>query len=155
MKRTLGPQGLPSRTDEEVPRGVVGELALAEEAHAPAGLVQRPVGADARVLHGLYVFRRPVGPIGGYVVWPHLPTEGGPKEQVEHGAVLGDLARGDQHGEDDACLATVHDVVGPVAEPAGVFGPPHGAGVGVGPAGSGVGGPLAPGGSLERAVLGA
>jgi hypothetical protein len=110
-----GPQGLPGRADVEILFGIVGELALAEEAHAPPGLVQHQVGTDARVLDGPYVLSRPVLAVGGDVVGPQLPPEGTTEEQVEHGAVLADFAWGDQHGEDDARLASVHYVVGLVA----------------------------------------
>ena len=82
-----------------------------------------------------------------------MPAEDCAPEQVEHGAVLGDLRGRDQDIEDDPGLASVHDVVDLVAEPAAGFRPGgHRGGVGVGFRCPRVGGSLTVA-ALKRAVL--
>lgn len=55
LRVAQGPQCFSGWAEVEVLLGVVGELALAEEAYASSGLVQRQLSTDAPSLHGLYV----------------------------------------------------------------------------------------------------
>jgi hypothetical protein len=73
----------------EAARPVVGAATL-EVGH-------REVGADGRLLHGCYVLLGSVGGVADDPAHPRPPAEARPPELVEHGLVLHDVRRGDQH----------------------------------------------------------
>jgi hypothetical protein len=87
--------------------------------------------SDADLLHSCHVLAGAVLGVSRDVVGPQTPPEGDSPEQVEHGAVLGDLRGGDQGVQDDAGLPPVDNDVGLVAEPPAAPQPRDGRRVGV------------------------
>src|SRR5215218_3191013 len=112
----LGPQDLARRTLVEVLLGVVGELLLAEVGARLACPGQRHVGSDACLLYGGYVLDGTVGGVAGDLPRSDLPAEATTPEYVEHRLVLRNLEGSHEYVEDDPRFATVHNVVGVVAE---------------------------------------
>src|SRR5215208_2907767 len=115
---TLTAQDLALGASVVVPLSVVDEGIPAEQGAALLVVWQRDESADARPLYGRYVLRCAVCSVPGDRARPKTPTESAPEEHLLHGEILRDLSTGYQGVEDHARLATVHDVVREVAEPA-------------------------------------
>ena len=77
---------------------------------------QGNIGADACVFHGFDVLNGAILRVAGHVTRPQLPTKAGTKDEITHGLVIHHFRRGHQHLKDDACFATVDDVMHMVAQ---------------------------------------
>src|SRR5215212_3939753 len=131
-------------THVDVLLGVVAEVAGTEEVGvAEVEVGDRNVRSDAGLLQGCHVLAGAVLGVAGDAAGSDVPPEGGAPKEVEHGSVLAYLRGSDQDIEDHTRFATVHDVVGLVAEFGLALAQAHRRSVGIGGARQAVGGPLA------------
>src|SRR5215204_924479 len=112
---------------------IVAEVAGTKKAGvAEVEVGDRNVRPNASLLQSRYVLAGAVLGVTGDLTGVDAPSEDGAPEQIEHGAVLGDLRGCNQSIEDDPGSTPVHDVVNLVAEPAARLCPGHRSGVGIG-----------------------
>src|SRR3954469_13286206 len=126
-------QVLVGRADVGVLLGIVAKMTGAEEAGITEVEVgDRKISFDASLLQGRYVLAGAVPGVACDLTRFDVPAKDGVPEQVEHGAVLGNLRGRDQDIEDDPGLSSIHDMVNLVAEAATGFRPAHRGGIGIG-----------------------
>ena len=125
-------QGLALGADREIVRGVISELGGSIIGPLVLPVRQGNIGADVLVLNGLDVLNGSIFGVASHLTGVQFPAEAHTPEQIEHRLVVHDLGRSDQCRQDDATLASIHDLRCMVAQVKAAVLEAHRGGIGIG-----------------------
>src|SRR6266446_1178148 len=112
-------------TDVDITLRIVSELVLSVEGCAVIKIWQRYISPN------VLVFKRD-DIVSGRLTRPQFPAEAGTPQQIEHRLVFHNLRGSYQHGHDNPRLASIHHIVGVVAQMASLPFGGHDGGIWVG-----------------------
>jgi len=121
---------------------IIGEGVTAKQGRALVPIRDRDIGANASVFQGTNYLDRAVGRVTCRTPRTQLPAETGPPDHIEERHVLHHVSRRDQHSQDDAGLAAIHEIMVAIAKVHTVIVLAHQHGIWIGQADPQVGGTL-------------